>query len=237
MSREYLPPLRFHWLTRFYDPLMDRLFDDRRRKSRFVSALGLRTNERLLDVGCGTARLAAALATDPACPRLVGIDRDLRSVLEASRTLRRLALAASLVVGDAASLPFAAGSFDRVASTLVFHHLSTPRKRRALGEARRVLRAAGAFLLLDFGRAANPLRRIAFSSVRLFDGWRATAANAAGKLPLMMAEAGFALVKEEYADDTLFGTLRCYSGACRSGMAAQDASATAEDQKVSVIPK
>lgn len=229
MSDDYLPPLRFHWLTRFYDPLMNRLFDDRRRKARFVSALALQRGERILDVGCGTARLAAALAADVARPRLVGIDRDLRSVLEASRTLRRLALSASLVVGDAACLPFACESFDRVASTLVFHHLSTSRKRQALIEILRVLRARGRFLLLDFGPAASLLRRVIFAGVRLFDGWRATAANAAGELPLLIVEAGFSQVQEEYIDDTPFGTLCCYSGARRNETRVLDSKSMGDD--------
>ncbi len=237
MSRKYLPPLRFHWLTRFYDPLMDRLFDDRRRKTRFVTALGLRTNERLLDVGCGTARLAAVLAAHPAGPTMIGLDRDLGSVLQAARTLDRLALSAHLVVGDAACLPFPAASFDRVTSTLVFHHLSTPRKRAALTEVRRVLAAPGNFLLLDFGRASNPLSRAAFAGVRLFDGWKATAANASGELPGMMKEAGFARVEEEYVEDTRFGTLRCYSGTRRQVAAGPGTPLGEEAQKVSVTPK
>lgn len=212
MSKDYLPPLRFHWLSRYYDPLMDRLFRDRRRKARFVAALGVGGGERMLDVGCGTARLAAALAADCSRPRLIGIDRDLESVLAAAARLRRLSLNADLVVGDARSLPFPPGSFDCVASTLVFHHLSTHGKRGALRETLRVLRAGGRFLLLDFARPSGALRGLAFLGVRLFDGWRQTAANASGQLPILMAGEGFEGVQEVYVDDTPFGTLRCYSG-------------------------
>lgn len=237
MPDDYLPPLRFHWLTRFYDPLMERFFADRRRKTRFLSALAPLPGERILDLGCGTARLAAAMEADAVRRRLVGIDRDLGSVLEASRRLRRLALSVSLVVGDAACLPFSTESFDRVASTLVFHHLSTSRKRRALREILRVLRSRGSLLLLDFGRAASLLKRVAFASIRLFDGWRVTAANAAGDLPRLMVEAGFALVQEEYVDDTPFGTLRCYSAAREGEMETPGPMLVGDDQKVSVTPK
>jgi len=237
MPRDFLPPLRFQWLSRYYDPLMDRLFRDRRRKARFVAALGVGRGTRLLDVGCGTARLAAALAVDCRQPRLVGIDRDLESVLIAAARLRRLSLNGGLVVGDAASLPFASGSFDCVTSTLVFHHLSTPKKRIALRETLRALRARGRFLLLDFARPSGTLRRLAFLGVRLFDGWRETAANASGEVPVLMIKEGFRGIREEYLDDTPFGTLRCYSATSQESGPSPAVGPYEGSQNVSVTPK
>ena len=66
-------------------------------------------------------------------------------VREAARRVPR----ARLAVGDAESLPFAAGSFDLVLSTSTFQWL--PRLDAALAEVRRVLSPGGTFVLALFG--------------------------------------------------------------------------------------
>ncbi|WP_437487069.1 class I SAM-dependent methyltransferase [Sorangium sp. So ce1014] len=48
-------------------------------------------------------------------------------------------------------LPYPDGTFDRVASSLMFHHLAADDKRRTAEEILRVLRPGGALLLADFG--------------------------------------------------------------------------------------
>ncbi len=46
----------------------------------------------------------------------------------------------------AEDLPFASSSFDVVASTLIFHHLTTEIKQLAMTEIHRVLKPDGRFL-------------------------------------------------------------------------------------------
>jgi SAM-dependent methyltransferase len=111
------------------------------------------------------------------------------------------------VRGSALDLPFPAASFDHVTSSLVLHHLTTPEKRAALASIRRVLRPGGELHVADFGRPRTAYARVAASLFRHFDGPERTAANLAGRLAVLMREAGFAEATETGHWTTMFGTL------------------------------
>lgn len=84
--------------------------------------------------------------------------------------------------------------------------LSLDAKRRALTEARRVLRPAGRLLIADWGRAHDPVMRIAFTAVQLLDGFQTTRPHASGELPGLIEAAGFA-VRPLDRVRTMWGTL------------------------------
>jgi len=84
---------------------------------------------RTLDVACGTGFLTRHLRGE-----VVGLDASER-MLEAARAQ---APAASFVKGDALSLPFEDGAFDRVFTSYFYCHLEEGERRRFLAEARRV---------------------------------------------------------------------------------------------------
>jgi SAM-dependent methyltransferase len=115
------------------------------------------------------------------------------------------------------ALPFETGSFDRVVSSLVFHHLSTEQKQQTLAGIRRVLRPGGELHVADWGAAQNVLMRIAFLGVQLLDGFASTADNVAGRLVPLMREAGFLAVEQTHAEMTLFGTLALYRAVAPGG--------------------
>jgi hypothetical protein len=52
----------------------------------------------------------------------------------------------------------------------------------------------GRLLLADPGRAQDPLMRLAFLAVQVLDGFRNARENASGRLPGVIAEAGFSAV-------------------------------------------
>ncbi|MEV6109156.1 methyltransferase domain-containing protein [Streptomyces sp. NPDC051940] len=92
---------------------------------------------RILDAGCGSGPLAAALRDRGAV--VTGIDASAGMVALARR---RLGDDADLHVADLNEpLPFADGAFDAVVSSLVFHYLED--WGPALAEIRRVLRPGG----------------------------------------------------------------------------------------------
>jgi ubiquinone/menaquinone biosynthesis C-methylase UbiE len=101
---------------------------------------------RVLEVGCGTGRLAAAFAehayakvwaVDPS-PEMLAIAR--------ARAPRGVAFKQA----RAEALPFKDGWFERVAAMLVVHVLDRP---RAFAEARRVLGDDGRFVIATFDPA------------------------------------------------------------------------------------
>ena len=96
---------------------------------------GLRTTlerlppARMLDVACGTGFLTRHLPGE-----IVGLDQS-ESMLEEAR---QQAPNATYVQGDALSLPFEDGSFDRVFTAHFYGHLEERDRERFLREARRV---------------------------------------------------------------------------------------------------
>jgi SAM-dependent methyltransferase len=105
--------------------------------------LGDLRGRRVLDVGCGTGRLAAALAERFAC-KVWGVDVSAEMLAVARE---RLPPGIALKRAPAESLPFREGWFERATMTLVAHHLDRP---RAFAELRRVLDAAGRVALGTF---------------------------------------------------------------------------------------
>jgi ubiquinone/menaquinone biosynthesis C-methylase UbiE len=105
--------------------------------------LGDLRGRRVLDVGCGTGRLAEALATE-SLAKVWAVDASVEMVAVARETLPR---AVAVRRGAAEELPFRDGWFDRITMSLVIHLVDRP---RAFGEARRVLRDDGRIVIATF---------------------------------------------------------------------------------------
>lgn len=102
----------------------------------FLDFIDLRAAAQVLDVGCGTGHLAAAVAARLPDARVEGVDLS-AAYIERARAQypdQRLAFR----VGDACALACADDSFDAVLSLLVLHFV--PRTQDALAQMRRVAR-------------------------------------------------------------------------------------------------
>ena len=108
--------------------------------------------ERLLDVGGGSGRAAAALTG----PDITVVDA---SVEMLSRARRGRGL--SGVADDTGGLPFRDASVDAITVVDAFHHL--PDQDAALAEAARVLAPGGALVVREFD-PAHPLGRLLVAS-------------------------------------------------------------------------
>jgi SAM-dependent methyltransferase len=109
-----------------------------------VSEAGLR-GARVLDAGCGTGRLAAALA-DSGLARVWGVDAS-PEMLAVARAKTR---SAGFKEGRLEALPFKDGWFDAAVAWLVVHLVE---RQAAFRELRRVLRAGGRLAVVSFDPA------------------------------------------------------------------------------------
>ena len=208
----YIPALRFQWLTGIFDLVIRFTMPERAFRTALIAQASITSGERILDFGCGTAALSMlAKETHPEA-EVTGVDVDDKVLRIAGSKVAGFEQQIELVEYDGTSLPFEDNSFDKVISSLVFHHLTAPQKRNALSEIVRVLKPTGELHIADWGKAANPLMRLLFCLVQLLDGFPNTKDNVTGQLPTMIGEAMNGGVKVTGAFNTIFGTLELFEG-------------------------
>jgi ubiquinone/menaquinone biosynthesis C-methylase UbiE len=206
----YLPALRFRALTRLYDPVVGLTTRERRFKELLVEQAAPSPGQRILDLGCGTGTLAIQLKEREPGAEVVGLDADPEMLAQARAKAERANVELQLAEGMSDELPFEDGSFDRVVSTLFFHHLDPEPKRRTAREVARVLRNGGELHVADWGQPSDPAMSIAFLGIRLLDGFENTADNVRGELPRIFEEAGLGQAEETNRLRTPLGTLALY---------------------------
>jgi ubiquinone/menaquinone biosynthesis C-methylase UbiE len=175
-----------------------------------VEHMAIQPGQGILDVGCGTGTLALLIKERHPQSEVVGLDPDPQILAIARRKAARSGAEVRFDVGYADRLPYPDASFDRVTSSLVFHHLTREIKRAALGEAHRVLRPGGELHIADIGRASGVLMRLAVRPIVLLDGTDRVKDNLAGRLPEFMTESGFTEVVDCEPFGTTFGPVSLY---------------------------
>ena len=209
-SGSYVPALRFHGLTGLYDALLRFTLREEGFKRRLIEQAALAPGMRVLDLGCGTATLSLLIKRIHPDVEVTGLDADARALDIARRKGASAGLDLRFQQGFLQDPPLEPGSFDRILSSLVFHHLGRADKLRAFEKARQLLKPGGTLHVADWGRAQNLLMRAAFLSVQCLDGFGPTSDNVRGLLPELMAEAGFKGVSQTHAEGTVYGTLAFY---------------------------
>lgn len=147
--RHFVPGMGIDWLLPLYDPLTSLLGIGRTRLELLLQA-ELRPGQRVLDIGCGTGSLAVLAKQRFPEVDVVGVDPDPRALERAGRKARHAAVNVRFDRGFADALDYPEGSFDRVFSSFMFHHLSRAEKEATLRAVRRVLKPGGRLHLLDF---------------------------------------------------------------------------------------
>ena len=123
-----------------------------------LDRLGLRGDERILDLGCGRGAVLLMAAQHLATGRAVGVDlwRKVDQSGNSAEATRRNAVAegvadrVELHTADMTALPFENNSFDVVLSSFAVHNISGRAGReKAISEAVRVLRPGGRLRIVD----------------------------------------------------------------------------------------
>jgi ubiquinone/menaquinone biosynthesis C-methylase UbiE len=209
-DESYLPALRFRALTPLFDGVVRWTMRERTFKARLLAQADLQRGHSVLDLGCGTGTLALMAKAHEPDAELIGLDADPEILVRARKKAVKDAVEIRFDEALSTEMPYEDQSFDRVLSTLFFHHLTTADKRRTSEEIARVLRPGGELHVADFGRPQDRLMALLIVQVRLFDGFEPTRDNVRGLLTSTFAAAGLVDVVERERLRTLLGTLSLY---------------------------
>ncbi len=150
-ARGYLPAMWRDWALPLYDPLVKLMGADRTR-AMLIEQASIGPGCRALDIGCGTGTLAVEIGRRYANAVVTGLDPDPKALARARAKAARAGVAVAFDQGFADELPYQDGSFDRVFSSFMLHHVRAGERERVLREARRVLAPGGSLHLMDFVR-------------------------------------------------------------------------------------
>jgi ubiquinone/menaquinone biosynthesis C-methylase UbiE len=167
-ERRYLPAASFDFLLPVYDPIM-RLLGFSAALGPLVAQAELRLGHSVLEVGCGTGTLALLILQHHRGVSVIGVDPDPKALARAEQKARRAGVAIRFERGFGDALAHADASFDRVFSSMMFHHVPKDEKPLVLAEIRRVLKPGGRLELLDFtdARMLQRMQEAGFAQARL----------------------------------------------------------------------
>ncbi len=204
---DYIPALHYHWLTRWYDPMMRWFFPESGIHANLIAQAHIQPEQTVLDVGCGTGTLT--LLIKQAHPNVVihGLDIDAKILQIAQRKARQAGQNILWQQGTATSLPYPDKSLDHVCASLLLHHLTRQDKQHALREALRVLKPGGSLHVVDFGKPHDFSMWLISWLMRWFEEIHD---NVLGLLPVFMTNAGFHPVEAITHHRTVAGTIALY---------------------------
>ncbi len=208
-SKNYIPALKYDWLTKIYDPVLQLTMPERKFKMALIQQMNIQAEDRILDFGCGSLTLSIMAASANPYSEIFGVDVDEKILSIANQKLEKMKLnniSARLYNGT--TLPYPDKHFDKVMSSLVFHHLNERQKYAAIAEINRVLKPLGELYIADFGKPDNAFQRMGFYGVQLLDGFETTNDSLKDILQKAISQQSFTQVMETGKFRTLVGTVR-----------------------------
>ena len=151
MTASFTGPGRTTWSNGLFGRRGKRL------RETFADDLGVQAGDRVLDVGCGTGRLAMTFAERVApTGSVAGVDAAAEMIERATSRARKQQVPVAFQVAFAQRLPFPNATFDAVACTLALHHVAEDDQQSAVQEMHRVLKPEGRLLIAEFDQGHGP---------------------------------------------------------------------------------
>lgn len=186
-NEEYIPALSYRFLTPFYDFIQKYVVRDVRYKSLLIAQAEIQPGHHVLDLGCGTGTLAIMAKQAQPGAEVVGLDADPDMLKVAKYKSAQMKTPVKFDVGFTNQLPYPDGSFDRVLSSIMIHHLKTPDKWQTACEVHRVLKPGGQLHIIDFGKPVTWYGKILGPLLHRFEEAND---NIDGKLPEIFGAPG-----------------------------------------------
>jgi ubiquinone/menaquinone biosynthesis C-methylase UbiE len=202
--RAYIPAFSNEGITFGCNPLGKWFMRETAINSRLVEQGRIENGQRVLDLGCGTARLAILIKKAKPGADVIGIDGNPRIIEVAETQTRKQGVNIPLFDAMVFDLPCRDNYFDRVFASMLFHHLATKDKILAAKEMYRILKPGGELHVADFGMPQNSL--MAFIS-RIMRHFEEVDDNIQGLLPHVVYAADFEHIETTTDFMTIFGTI------------------------------
>ena len=208
---KFVPALGYHWLTPYYDAVVGFTTREKSFKYALIKQAQFGAGQQVLDLACGTGTLTIWIKQHQPQVEITGVDADPAVISLASSKAKKADISVQLDRAMSFDLPYPTAHFDRVVSSLFFHHLSWKNKVQTAKELLRVLRPGGELHIADWGRSSNFIMRGLFLFIQVLDGIKNTQDNVTGRLVPLFKQAGFVEVKQRQTFSTVFGTMALYS--------------------------
>jgi ubiquinone/menaquinone biosynthesis C-methylase UbiE len=205
-DRRYVPAAGRDAFLPFYD-VITRIGGFRGAADTLLRQAALDPDHVVLDVGCGTGTVAILIKRLHPTVDVTGADPDPLALAraEAKASAAGVSVRFDRAFGDA--LPYRDATYDRVFSSMMFHHLGKEERPKTLAEIRRVLKPGGALEFLDFA-GSHPHSFLA----RIVHGHQPVAADAERRMLGRLRDAGFVNARRTADRGSLFGRIAFYEG-------------------------
>jgi ubiquinone/menaquinone biosynthesis C-methylase UbiE len=203
--------LRYSFLNRLYDSITALTCREKYFKEEMIKLAGPDNPGTAVDIACGTGTFIAMYKQAYPDSRIVGVDAD-ENILEIAQQKTQGLGSVEYVHSYSNRMDLADNSAGIAFTGLFYHHLDYQNKIDTSKEALRILKRGGRYIICDWGRPSNIFTQMGFFMVRILDGFDTTLDNLQGKIPGILREAGFQNITEHKSIDTVFGTLKIWSG-------------------------
>ncbi|HMR45372.1 MAG TPA: class I SAM-dependent methyltransferase [Bacteroidia bacterium] len=207
---EFVPSLRFHFLTPFYNFLFGILLPEKKLRDIIINIIETAKNDSLIELGCSTGGLTLPIAKKFPAARIYAVDVDKKALSILERKLNKLPQhKISLINVSASLLPFENKSNTTVVASLLFCNLIPDEKIKTLQEIKRILTNDGHLIIMDWGKPQTIFSAAGFKVLQWVGGHKTTDDLKQGKFKELLRNQGFTVAEMNYIN-TGFGTLYFY---------------------------